>query len=174
MPELIYLGYGSNLHPLRLRQRVPSCRLLGKVALPGYRLVFHKSGMDDSGKCDLLETGYPDDIAWGVLFTMAGEDKPALDEAEGPGYLCSDLDVIFDGKPIEAMTYLARPERQDPAMVPFDWYRELVLVGARLHEFPPGYITEIGQVPTRPDPDRERARLNEELLGLMRNGDGGG
>ncbi|NIQ98371.1 MAG: gamma-glutamylcyclotransferase, partial [Desulfuromonadales bacterium] len=74
---------------------MPSCRLLGPVSLPGYRLVFHKIGMDESGKCDLLETGYPDDVAWGVLFSMDEADKPALDVAEGPSYYTTFLDVVF-------------------------------------------------------------------------------
>jgi len=39
MSEILYLAYGSNLHPLRLRQRVPSCRRLGPVSLPGYKLL---------------------------------------------------------------------------------------------------------------------------------------
>ena len=167
MAEILYLAYGSNLHPLRLRQRVPSCRLLGQVQLPGYRLVFHKIGMDDSGKCDLLETGYPDDAAWGVLFSMNATDKPALDVAEGPSYYTASLDVVFEGEVVKAMTYLAKPERQDPNMVPFDWYRELVLVGAKMNRFPASYIEEIGQVPTVSDPDADRSRANQQLIALM-------
>jgi len=169
MAELIYLAYGSNLHPLRLQQRVPSAELLGPVTLSGFRLVFHKIGMDDSGKCDLLDTGYPADNAWGVLFRMDESDKPALDIAEGPGYSCEPFPVVYNGEQIETMTYLAKPERQDPAMVPFDWYRELVLIGARWNSFPDEYIALIEQVPTQPDPDLERARLNAELIDKMKN-----
>jgi len=171
MAELVYLAYGSNLHPMRLLQRVPSCKLLGKVSLPGFRLVFHKIGMDDSGKCDLLETGYPDDIAWGVLFSMDIVDKPTLDVAEGPGYSCTTLDVVFAGKTVEAMVYLAKPERQDPNIVPFDWYRELVLIGAGYNNFPAAYIATIGQVPTMADPDPERNRINQQLVIEMRSGE---
>jgi hypothetical protein len=167
--ELIYLAYGSNLHPLRLQQRVPSCRLLGPVSLPGYRLVFHKIGMDDSGKCDLLETGYPDDIAYAVLFSMDDADKPALDIAEGPSYYCANIDVVFEGEAVEVLTYLAKPDRQDPNMVPFDWYRELVLIGARLNRFPESYIAAIEQVPTIADPDVERNRLNQQLIAAMQS-----
>ncbi len=167
MAEIIYLAYGSNLHPLRLRQRVPSCRLLGPVSLSGYRLVFHKIGMDESGKCDLLETGYPDDVAWGALFSMDDADKPALDVAEGPSYYTTFLDVVFKEEAIEVMTYLAKPDRQDPNMVPFDWYRELVLIGARLNKFPECYIEAVKQVPTMPDPDAERNRLNQQLIAQM-------
>lgn len=168
MSDLIYLAYGSNLHPLRLQQRVPSAQLIGKVALPGYRLVFHKIGMDDSGKCDLLETGYPSDNAWGALFRMDDSEKPALDDAEGPGYRCEQFAVVHAGGQLETMTYLAKPDRQDPSIVPYDWYRELVLLGARLHAFPKEYISAIEQVPIRCDPDRKRRRFNLQLLSAMR------
>jgi len=167
MVEIVYLAYGSNLHPLRLQQRVPSAKWVGPVALPGYRLVFHKIGMDDSGKCDLLGTGCLNDKAWGVLFTMDQVDKPALDEAEGPGYSCEPFDVVFAGESLTAMTYLAKPERQDPAMVPFDWYRDLVLIGARYNFFQDSYLGMLSQVPTQPDPDPERARLNAGLIKKM-------
>ena len=170
MAELVYLAYGSNLHPLRLQQRVPSCRLLGKVSLPGFRLVFDKIGMDHSGKCDLLDTGYPDDIAWGVLFSMDDADKPTLDAAEGPGYLCTSLDVVFAGEVVEVMVYLAKPDRHDPKIVPFDWYRELVLIGAGYNNFPADYIAAIAEVPAMPDPDSARAKLNADLIEWMRQG----
>lgn len=168
MADLIYLAYGSNLHPVRLRERVPSCELLGPVPLAGYRLVFHKTGMDGSGKCDLSETGSPGDLAWGVLYRIDDRDKPALDAAEGPGYACCRLPVMFEGKRIEAMTYLARSERQDPAMVPYNWYRELVLLGARLHDFPDDYIAYIQQVPVSDDVDPQRDRRHRELIAAMR------
>ena len=70
------------------------------------------------------------------------------------------------------MVYLAKPERQDPNMVPFDWYRELVLTGAGYNDFPADYIAAIEQVPTVPDPDPDRAKLNAELIVRMRLGQG--
>ncbi len=147
---------------------MPSARLLGPVCLPGCRLVFHKIGMDDSGKCDLLETGYPNDTAWGALYRMDERDRPALDAAEGPGYVSRPFPVLHDGEQVEAMTYLARPERQDPGICPFDWYRDLVLLGARMNRFPGHYLAFIEQVPTVADPDPERGRLNAELIAAMR------
>lgn len=168
MAAIFYLAYGSNLHPLRLQQRVPSARHIGPVALPGFRLVFHKIGMDHSGKCDLLDTGYPADNAWGVLYQMDASDQSALTSAEGAGYRFEAFPVVYDGKPIEAMTFLAKPEQQDPAILPFDWYRDLVLAGARWNSLPENYMAQIAQVPTIPDADKVRARMNTELVEVLR------
>ena len=168
MAAIFYLAYGSNLHPLRLQQRVPSASHIGPVPLPGFRLVFHKIGMDSSGKCDLLDTGYPADNAWSVLYQMDESDLPALSAFEGAGYRYEEFPVVHDGKPVESMTFLAKPEHQDPALLPFDWYRDLVLAGARWNSLPDDYIAQIAQVPTIPDPDEARARLNVELIAALR------
>jgi hypothetical protein len=56
-PRLHYLAYGSNLHPIRLRQRVNSARLIATLSLPGYRVLFNKRGQDLSAKCNLVATG---------------------------------------------------------------------------------------------------------------------
>ena len=49
---LLYFAYGSNLHPERLRERVPSAESLGVARLEAHVLRFHKRGRDGSGKCD--------------------------------------------------------------------------------------------------------------------------
>ena len=168
MSEIVYLAYGSNLRPLRLRQRVPSCRVVGVVDRPGFRLAFHKVGMDGSGKCDLVETGDPEDRAWGVLYSIAASEKPDLDVAEGPGYACLQRTISYRQQPLEVMTYLARPERRDPSQVPFDWYRELVLLGARHHNLPQSYIGIIEAVTVSEDPDPERAVQHHRLIEEIR------
>ena len=57
MTLLYYLAYGSNLHPVRLTERVPSARFLGLTSLFGYQLRFHKRHEPDgSGKCNMYHT----------------------------------------------------------------------------------------------------------------------
>nr|MDQ2697092.1 gamma-glutamylcyclotransferase [Pseudomonadota bacterium] len=84
-PLLKYFAYGSNLHPLRLRERVPSATVLGVAELAGWRLRFHKRGQDRSGKCNIIPTGRSGDRVIGVIYAMAAADKDKLDAAEGLG-----------------------------------------------------------------------------------------
>ena len=34
-----YFAYGSNMNPVRIRQRIPQARLVGKATIKGWRLV---------------------------------------------------------------------------------------------------------------------------------------
>jgi gamma-glutamylcyclotransferase len=57
MAPLYYLAYGSNLHPLRLMQRVSSAKVEDVIELPGRQGNFHKRSPDGSGKCNLTDEG---------------------------------------------------------------------------------------------------------------------
>jgi hypothetical protein len=85
MCRVICVAYGSNLHPVRLRKRVPSCRKLGTVRLEGYKLAFHKRSRDGSGKGNALKTGDPRDVLLGVAYSIPVSEKGDLDDAEGLG-----------------------------------------------------------------------------------------
>lgn len=169
--QLHYLAYGSNLHPLRLRERVPSAALLGLVRVPGRTLRFHKRGQDQSAKCDLVPTakGVP---AFAALYTLAARDKPRLDAAEGAGrgYDEAILEVTLSGAAFGPFVYLAAPTHVEPTLRPFHWYKRLVIAGARHHRLPPEYLSLLEAVPSVPDPDADRARRHEGLLARMTAG----
>ncbi|MEJ2687702.1 MAG: gamma-glutamylcyclotransferase [Gammaproteobacteria bacterium] len=166
---LLYLAYGSNLHPLRLGERVPSARLLGAVALAGWSLRFHKrSDVDGSAKCDLMRTGAESDLAYGALYRMAAGDKPALDAAEGAGYRQQILEVDLDGVPRRAFAYLAETSYRDDSLAPYDWYRNLVVAGARFLGLPCPYVSAIEGVAAISDPDEVRRQHALTILENMR------
>jgi hypothetical protein len=167
MSKLHYLAYGSNLHPVRLKERVPSARPLGWVALPGCRLTFHTVGQDGSGKCDLRVTREGGDTAYAALYELAAAEKPALDEAEGPPYRIETWEVGLEGQRYSAFVYLARTEAVDAQRLPFVWYRDVVTEGARYMGFPARYVARIGHVTAREDPDEARCRRHRELLSRM-------
>ena len=75
---LYYLAYGSNLHPVRLSERVPSAELLGVVELREYRLVFQKRGWDGSSKCTLVRTGETSVGAYGAMYAIDAIHKSRL------------------------------------------------------------------------------------------------
>ncbi|MBE9503274.1 MAG: gamma-glutamylcyclotransferase [Proteobacteria bacterium] len=168
MRDLIYLAYGSNLHPVRMTERVPSAELIGVVKLVGYHLMFHKRGMDHSGKCNLQE-GVPH--AYGALFKMSAAHKPALDsfEGKGCGYDEICLEVSFQGTRRECFSYIANPAYRDDRLRPFHWYKRLVILGAEHHCLPGDYVDEMEAVESVADSDGERRGKHEQLIEKMLN-----
>ncbi len=165
-----YFAYGSNLHPQRLIERVPSARLLGTSILRQHRLVFHKIGIDGSGKCSLIKTELEGDAVLGAIYTFEIEHKSLLDEFEslGRGYHDQKIVVEYDGMQFDCITYIAQPDFTDSSLSPFHWYKQLVLLGARHLAFPEAYIDSISRVLSIEDPDAERRALHEQLLGRIR------
>ena len=168
MSKLHYLAFGSNLHPIRLGERVPSACLLGRVELSGYRLAFHKRGADGSGKGNLVHTGDDRDIAVGALFEMAGDEKPNLDAAEGAGYRDDTMRIHWRGQAYEAFVYIGEEAFIDPDLRPYRWYRDIVWHGARFNGAPSAYLDAIAAVAAVEDPDPERRQRNHTLLERIR------
>ncbi len=166
MSRVYYLAYGSNLHPLRLRKRVPSARLVGVAELAGARIVFHKRGRDESGKCMLLSELADGASAYGAVFAMAGEEVALLDRFEGcgRGYDRQAVSCQVQGASYRAFTYVADIRAVDPALAPYHWYKQLVLAGARYHRFPQDYIATLEAVVSIADPDVARRQEHERLL----------
>jgi hypothetical protein len=163
MACLKYLAYGSNLHPLRLQQRVPSARPVGRVQLPGWQLRFHKRGSDGSAKCNIIETHDSSDRVHGVVYDIAAREKPALDRAEGlgRGYQLRRLHLRPHG---ETFFYVAAASHIDDSLQPFSWYKAYVVEGARFHGLPAAYIGAIEQAAAIADLHPQRQRDNIRLL----------
>lgn len=159
-----YAAYGSNLHAVRLSGRIASAQLIATAFLPDRDLRFHKRSRDDSGKCNIVIGSEGVHIA---VFDISVEDKTTLDRIEGvgAGYVSTDLEVPGIGV---CATYVADEKYVDDALVPYDWYRELVLLGARAQRFPQAYLDAIASTPCREDPDTERRALNGRTIEAIR------
>jgi len=169
MHQLYYLAYGSNLHPFRLIERVPSARFVGLVEMPGYRLCFHKRHQQDgSGKCNMFLTHDQEDCVIGAIYVMHADEKPLLDQCEGPGYRCDSVNLQHNGNSYQCFVYIAEDTHIDDKLVPHCWYHNIVLLGAQYHHFPPEYINAIRQVETARDPDLERHQINYKLIEKMK------
>ena len=162
-----YLAYGSNLHPLRLRERVPSAHALGVVKLQGQLLNFHKRSKDASGKCSLCAV--LGSFAYGVVYEFSPDHKAGLDAAEGlgHGYDESVVSVALDDTLYHPFVYLASPIYIDASLQPFHWYKSLVLCGARYHKLPSAYISKIESVRSIADQNNDRVMQHEALLARM-------
>lgn len=166
--EILYLAYGSNLHPARLSSRVLSSRLIGALPLENYQLAFHKKSSDGSGKCFLLES--PNSVVFSALYSLDSEEKPKLDEIEGlgKGYKAMSLCVEYLGETRDIFTYQAEQSHIDFSLKPYDWYKELALLGARYLKFPEYYLSLIESVESKTDDKASRAQSNLQLAEKLR------
>ena len=157
---MLYLAYGSNLHPRRLRARTPSARLVGSAHLDGWSLHFRKRGQDGSGKCSILEGGSGVHVA---VYEICQDDLLRLDAIEGVGrgYVRETVSLTGFGS---CHTYIAESDYVDDALLPFDWYRELVVQGASYLGFDGAYVDRLRQHPTCLDPDARRHEAHWALL----------
>jgi hypothetical protein len=134
--------------------------------LRGYRLRLHKRGRDGSAKCDAWWSGARADVVYGAVYRIARKDLRALDHAEdlGRGYDRVGVWVFAGTRRLRAYTYLARPESMVQGLLPFDWYLQYMLHGARHHGLPQAYVSRIERMASRRDENGARRRLNQGVL----------
>ena len=161
-----YAAYGSNLHPTRLRKRVPSARFLGAAHLDGYELKFHKIGWrDGSGKCNIVRSESRVHLA---VFEILEAERTILDRLEGVGSGYDSVEIQVD-KFGACSTYIADQCAIDETVLPMDWYKEMVRLGCIAHEFPKLYAQAVETVSTIEDPDENRAREQWRLVEELRD-----
>jgi hypothetical protein len=170
MPLRVYLAYGSNLHPSRLEARVGGVEFLGAVRLSGWSLQFDKRGGDGSAKANLRAAPDTGHVAYAAAYRLRRDQIRLLDvfEGWGHGYETLPMDVRIDGEEVQAFTYLAPTQWLSDALLPFDWYVDLIVAGARFHRFNAAYLRKIAAQPAKRDRDLCRAsrELGEMSLAL--------
>ena len=159
-----YAAYGSNLHPFRLKERAPSAELKGTSFLRGWALRFNKRSHDESGKCNIVGPG---DGVYVAIYEMTEEDKRRLNIVEGLGNGYSErvIDVPGFGP---CMTYDAARSHIDEQLRPYDWYKEIVLLGCRELGLPRGYVANIVAIQAQRDPDPRRRQENRSTIEMLR------
>ena len=171
----LYFAYGSNLFIARLRteDRAPSAEKVATARLAAHTLRFHKeSRRDGSGKCDAYATGCETDKVWGVVFKSDETEIESLDRAEacGYGYDKAWVDVETDQGDMRAFTYVASHTHIKAELLPFPWYKRYVVEGACEHKLPAGYVAQVRDQATRPDPKPKRQRKHDEFIERHRSG----
>lgn len=162
-------AYGSNLCTARLKARVPSAEPIAVGHVTQRQLVFHKRSEDGSAKADARWTGLEHHRVWGVVFRIARAEKAILDECEflGIGYDETEVEVIHEAGTLRSWMYQARDEAIDDSLLPYDWYHDFVVRGAREHRLPADYIARLESHSLMPDPDEVRTRENRVVLESM-------
>ncbi|TCI02253.1 gamma-glutamylcyclotransferase [Corallincola luteus] len=170
MAKLHYFAYGSNLHPLRLKERAPSAEVLGVVEVKAAQLTFAKRGTDQSGKCSFLRTSNLENVVHGVIYELDACDKKPLDHAEslGFGYNQQSLNLVLHGTTYMPFTYVADRQYVDHSLVPYQWYKQFVILGAQFHAMPDAYVTWLASIVAIPDPDPQRNAENLARLDRMK------
>ena len=130
----------------------------------GATAVASSAHRDGSAKCDAFPE--PGAAVHGVVYRLDAEERPALDRGEG-GYDRVDVTLQSAAGSCTAFTYRARPELVAPGLRPYDWYRDLVCLGARLHHLPAEYVAMLAAVSAQADPDAERAARGAALLARL-------
>jgi gamma-glutamylcyclotransferase len=150
-------AYGSNMLTARMMQRAPSARVLGPAFLERFVLRWNKRSKDGSGKCSIEETGRREDFVWGVVYEMTADHKKDLDRIEGlgRGYGERLVNVLLRGNVVRVCAYYATSV--GIGLQPYDFYRDLVVAGAREHALPEDYIHGLEAVSVVTDPNRARA-----------------
>lgn len=103
---------------------------------------------------------------YGIVFDLDESERPQLDRAEGlgKGYNREDAFLVQmegSGETVRAFTYIADPAHQDDTLKPYEWYLQLVLVGARQNGLPADYVNSVEGTQAVPDPQpHRRERLN--------------
>jgi len=147
--KALYFAYGSNLKSTRMLARVPSASPMGAARLTGWRFALDKLSRDGSGKANLSIESHAS--VWGVVYRIAPEHWTRLDEFE-PGYTRTQLDVVAaDGSGLRVQTYIA--DAPAAGLVAFDWYKSLIIDGAREHGLPDDYVSGLQALPARRDPN---------------------
>ena len=166
MNTLVYFAYGSNMLTQRLQARCKSARAKGMASVTGYRLAFSKRSTDGSGKATLVAD--PDGQVIGAAFEIAADDVKELDRIEGRGKGYERIEELAalsypDRQPITVTAYIAQDDFLDPALQPYDWYRDLVLKGAEQQLLPDSYLATLRAIPALADPDPMRPTRLEAL-----------
>jgi hypothetical protein len=152
---LLNFAYGSNMLSARLRQRVPGARLIGTATLRGHALRWHKVAKDGSAKCDIV-LAEPDSVVHGVLYDIPVHEKQHLDRAEGLGIGYAEKEILVECRTamLTATAYVAT--HVDESLLPFTWYRALVIAGAVEHGLPTAYVEGLRAIDAKLDPDAHR------------------
>ena len=171
----------------RLAARIPSARFIATGHVVGYTLRFHKKGrLDSSGKANMHHTGSEEDRVWGVVWEIDPAHKPELDRVEGLGAGYEEewvevrvvdassepgggrsvsAEAVGSGSGVPARAYVADPAYIDDRLLPYEWYLDFVLAGAREHGLPEAYVAAIEARQSTRDPDEERRERNRRILG---------
>lgn len=150
----------------RLEKRVGRVETIGLCKLPRNSLVFNKVSVDGSLKANITADDKND--VYGVIFKINPNKKDELDKAEGlgKGYIIKEIEVeqLETKEKIKAFTYVADKIDNSNANKPYDWYLELITIGAEEHKLPEKYVDTIKSISTKEDDQLLRKDSTKQIV----------
>lgn len=164
--SMYIFSYGSNMLLSRITERINSYKKIRIGYLPKHSLRFHKISKDGSGKADAYCTGKDSDTVWGVIGHISTNDKGELDKFEGlgKGYSEDIVEIITNKGNMLATIYLADVKRIDSNLLPYDWYRDIVVQGCIENQLPKDYTDEVKICSYKKDLDTQRRQKHYEII----------
>ena len=150
----------------RLQKRCKTASFLGVAVAHGYTLAFSKKSKDGSGKATITKTVNDDTALYGVLFEIDLDERPGLSRAEGSDYDRNDEFVVMradSNEKLSVTTYVAKHSAMENNLVPYDWYKLLIVAGAWQGKVPDLYLARLKAIVSTPDPYPERPARKEAL-----------
>lgn len=98
-----------------------------------------------------------------AVFHIHVADKVELDRIEGLGEGYDEVSLHLESFG-SCFAYTARETHIDNSLLPYTWYKELVLLGAHALEFPAPYASRIQSMMASQDPDPAR---HQEMWDLV-------
>jgi hypothetical protein len=114
-----------------------------------------------------MKSDIPGELVWGVLFNIDYNEKSLLDKAEGLGLGYNENTLIFLDQlsnSYSARVYIADSNSINNHLLPFDWYKELIVTGGIQNKLPADYISQLQSFVCVPDPDEARRLKNYSIL----------
>jgi len=166
---MILFAYAGNMDVEKFSKSVPSAKKIGIGKLPGYSFIFNTTADDESSKANVVPSFEADAAVWGVLIDIADGEK---DLFFNPDPVTNDLalenvNVLDENDNIyPAVVFTAKPHAVNTHLLPYDWYQQKILKLAKEAGLPESYIAQIALMPTKADPDEQRAARRRKKAGL--------
>ncbi|MBW4890942.1 gamma-glutamylcyclotransferase [Mucilaginibacter sp. HMF5004] len=160
---MILFAYASNMNMEEFRENIPLAQKLCNAYIPGYEFCFNKSGDDLSAKANIQPSTNAAAKVWGVLISIPEEQEEHFHENE-------ELDLVqmkcmcSDGEMKEAAVLISKPHAINNYLLPYDWYKQKIVVFAKMGKLPEEYIKQLERMEAKIDPDTKRRERRLEKI----------
>lgn len=166
-----YFAYGEKMFSPNLLNIIPKATHCGVAKIMGYKLFFHRKSQNDiSGKCNIIPVKDPASEVYGVLYQLTDLERCVLDKEQSLGHRSQAINLrVFpvEGASTEgefAFTYVCEKDNVFEDLVPYSWYKEMIIEGAKEHNLPEDYICFLQQIASMQDPNIHRATKVKRYL----------
>lgn len=97
---------------------------------------------------------------YGVIYSFNRQQKTGLDRIEA-GYFADSFNI---NKYENILVYRASEEYINDQLLPYTWYKDIIISGAEYHQFPKEYISFIKSFIAIPDPDQKRETEKRSII----------